>query len=95
MGFPHSVGLFSQFLSARQVGGDELKFGACSLVRKEKSMDTGRDQMEDPMLLAAPFTTHCHSTMMETVKEYRLTPTQREGCSMPTFLTGDRAGMTK
>lgn len=50
MGFPHSVGLFSQFLSAGRVGGDGLKFGAHSLVRKEQSMDVGRDRMEDAML---------------------------------------------
>lgn len=38
-----------QFLSARQAG-EGLEFGAHSLVRKEQSMDIGRDQMEDPML---------------------------------------------
>lgn len=47
---PHSVGLFSQFLSAGQAGGDGLKSGAHSPVRKEQSMDIGRDRMEDPIL---------------------------------------------
>lgn len=38
-----------QCLSAGQADEGQ-EFGAHSLVRKEQSMDVGRDQMEDPML---------------------------------------------
>lgn len=44
-------------LAAGQAG-DGLELGAHSLVRKKQCMVVGRDQMEDPMLGAAQFTTH-------------------------------------
>lgn len=47
-------------LSAGQAG-DGLELGAHSLVRKEQCMVVGRDQMEDPLLGAAQFTTHSSS----------------------------------
>ena len=98
---PRLAGLFSP-VSAYRIGWWWSGFWITFSNQEEAElMDSGRDQVEDPVLWAAQLThrsSHCDGDGGPQARRpwwSLLTPTHREGCSIPTYLYEDMKGLTK